>query len=94
MSEHMFLIYAVTKLYSRIVLNKLSPSACQIYRNVERNFKKSMKTKADIKYLQFCASNQLLPKFTNFRLYDVSAHNEPSTIGFRKGLIEREIKKK
>ena len=64
-----------------------------IFRKVEKLLKKAIKCKADINYLKFCATNQLLPSFTNFKLYDVSANHEPDTIAFKNKLIEREIDK-
>ena len=93
MNKTIFL-FSLAMLYSRIILKKLTHDRLIMFRNVEKNLKKFMKNKADISYLEFCSSNRLLPKFTNFRLYDVSADSEPSTTSFRMGLIEREIKKK
>ena len=45
-------IYAITRMYSRIVLRKISQVKLLLYRQVERNFKKLMKIKADITYLK------------------------------------------
>ena len=39
-------------------------------------------------------NDQLLPKFTNFKLYDVSLQHEPETIVFKKNLLNSEIKTK
>ena len=36
-----FFIYALTKLYSRIVLKKINSDLISKYRNVERDFKKN-----------------------------------------------------
>ena len=87
-------IYSLSLFYSRVILKKLNESQLSDYRQVERSLKKVSKLKADIKYLRFCSANQLLPKFTNFKLYDVSAENEPSTLNFRKTLLKREIEVK
>ena len=92
--DSIFLIYAVCKFLSRIILKRLSPIKLESLRKVEKNVKNLIKLKADIKYLNFCSTNQLLPKFVNFNLYDVSAKNEPNTIKFKQQLLERELLKK
>lgn len=61
---------------------------------MERLLKTCIKINADIKFLTFCLQNQLLPKFVNFKLYDVSAQHEKSTIKFKTQLLDRELKKK
>ena len=62
--------------------------------NNENFLKVLIKINADIQFLKFCLNNQLLPKFTNFKLYYVSAQNENTTIQFKVSLFQREIKKK
>ena len=89
-----FFIYALAKFYSRIVLKKINSDLISKYRNVERDFKKNVTIKADITYLKFCATNQLFPRCTDFRLSDPSAQDEPCTLNYKKNLIEREIMKK
>ena len=88
-----FLNLAIVKFYSRIVLRKISRVSLIQYRKVENEYKKLLKLNADIRYLEFCSTNQLLPSFTNFRLYDVTAHHEKETINFKRKLLEREIEK-
>ena len=53
-----------------------------------------MKCVADIKFINFCIKNQFLPKFVNFKLYDVSAVHESNTVNFKKQLLHREREKK
>ena len=92
--DQIYVFYAVCKFYSRIILKKLSPIKLSKIRKVEKDLKNLLKVKADTKYLQFCSTNQLLPKFVNFKLYDVSATTEPDTVKFKRNLLEREILKK
>ena len=88
-----FVILAIVKLYSRVILKKIPSNALVEYRKVENNYKKLLKINADIKYLEFCSTNQLLPSFTNFRLYDVTANHEKETIKFKNKLLGRELEK-
>ena len=53
------LFFSITKLYSRIVLNKISPENLLLYRQVEKNLKKQCKIKADIIYLKTYLENTL-----------------------------------
>ena len=87
-------IYAVCKFYSRIILKKLYVESICDFRRIEKNSKLCIKLKADIVFLTFCLSNELLPKFTNFKLYDVSAIHSIETVQYKKKLLEREISKK
>ena len=87
-------ILAVVRFYSRIVIRKLPQNCLCKFRKVENELKSYTKKKADLNYLKFCSTNQLLPKFVNFNLYDVSAENEPETISFKEKLLQREIRKK
>ena len=89
-----YLFSAVYLFYSRIIFKKLDDSARILFRKVEKTFKNAAKLRADINFLRFCFDNRLLPKFTNFKLYDVSASEENSTLEFKKSLLLREISKK
>jgi len=85
---------AIVLFYSRIVLNKISLSERKLFRNVERISKTYIKINADLTFLQLCLKNQLLPKFTDFKLYDEAARYKNATTDFKLQLIEREIKSK
>ena len=87
-------ILEVVRFYSRIVISTLSQNCICKFRKVEKELKSNTKKKADLKYLQFCSTNRLLPKFVNFNLYDVSAENEPETISLKEKLLQREACKK
>ena len=85
---------ATAILFSRIVLTQLDNEQRSAFRKVEKLTKQYTKIKSDLKYLNFCSVNQILPKFTNFKLYDVSAENDKNTIDFKRRLLQREIDKK
>ena len=89
-----YMSLAIVKFYSRIFLRKLTDETKKIYRYVEKCLKSLIKTKADQEFLKFCSTNQLLPKFVNFKLYDVSANFDPSTVKFKLSLLDRELLKK
>ena len=84
-------LLAISIFYSRIILRKLKYDELTIYRKIEKLMKICTKINADIKYLNFCEKNQLLPKFVNFKLYDVTAQYEKSTVKFKIQLLQREI---
>lgn len=84
----------ITIFYSHIIIKKLNNENLNIFRKVEKLSKLNIKRVADIKYLEFCDNNQLLPKFLNFKLYDVSLHHDECTLNFKKKLLKKEITKK
>lgn len=61
---------------------------------LERFLKVNVKIQAESKFPKLCSENQLLPNFTNFRYFDVSAVHGNNTINFKQKLIQREIKEK
>ena len=71
---------AVTLFYSRIILKKLTTENKTTFRKLDKSVKFSVKCDADIKFINFCIENQLLPKFVNFKLYDVSAVHESNAV--------------
>ena len=73
-------IHAVACFFSRIILKKLDVQQLRAFRSLEKITKSCVKLQADIQYLKFCQNNQLLHKFTNFKLYDVSAQHDKETI--------------
>jgi len=91
---NLFLHKAIVSFLSRIVLSRLHGASKNLFRKLERYTKTHTKLSADLIFLEFALHNQLLPKFTNFKLYDVSAVNEASTIKFKESLLKREIEKK
>jgi len=90
----LFLQKAVVLFLSRIIFNRLDLAAKRIFRKLERFLKQATKLSADLRFLEFALHNRLLPKFTDFKLYDVSAANEEPTLHFKENLLKREIEKK
>ena len=91
MSNFKYTIKAVTIFMSRIVLKSLNADHKLLFKKLEKDLKDFFtKLNADILFLKFCHSNQLLPKFTNFKLDDVSAVNYRSTIKFKVSLVQIE----
>ena len=76
-------ILAAVAFYSRNVIKKLDGHQLNIFRKVEDSLKSLIKRKTDLKYLEICSTNQLLPKFVNFILYDVTAEYEEETVSFK-----------
>ena len=87
-------LQATCLFYSRLVLTKIGDGAKREFREIEREAKTITKLNADLDFLNICLNNQLLPKFLNFKLYDVTAQYEPSTVKFKEQLMTREIAKK
>ena len=99
-----FLKFAVFKFFSRIVVNKLSDVEKVHFRKWETYSTKHSKCKADIQFLEFCASNQLFPKFIEDRIRksvrrsnsgpkNASADSDQGSHNYKKSLLDNEIKK-
>ena len=54
---------ATAILFSRIVLTQLDNEQRSAFRKAEKLTKQYTKIKSDLKYLNFCSVNQILPKF-------------------------------
>ena len=91
--NNIFFKFAVVSFLSRIVIRRLTEEGKECFRKVEKILKTHSKISADLRFLNFCSDNQLLPKFMDFKLYDVSARNEDATNYFRTSLLAREIRK-
>ena len=83
-----FLEYAVCIFLSRIVLRKLTATGKVIFRKLEDKSKKYVTHQADIKFINFCIINRLLPKFVQ------NARNEESSTDSKISRLQREIIKK
>ena len=92
-SQYIF-INSITVFYSRIILRKIDLQTKQCFRNLEKSFQKCTKINADLQFLIFCSNNQLLPRFTNFKLYDVFLEFTNETIEYKSKLLLSEIDKK
>ena len=87
-----FNIYNVLiKWYSKVVLKYSPPDALHAYRNIERNTVKLIKSRAHRSFNETCVNNNLLPNYTNVKLYDDAARRKEFFKNFRNDLIQNEI---
>ena len=63
----------------------------QLVRRFERCSFKSIRAKCGQTFNSMCIREGLLPKYSNIKLHDASADNEPFTLEFRRSLIQREL---
>ena len=61
-------------------------------RLLERTEKKLINCKCSLLFNQTCIQENLLPKYTKFKLYNSAIENDASTVKYRRGLVEKEIK--
>ena len=92
--KYIFACYAVFLFLSRIILKRLNYEQLHIFRKLERSLQICVKSAADIKFMNFCLENQLLPKFTNFKLYDVYAVESRECTGLRRKILLRALETK
>ena len=62
-----------------------------LIRRYERLSFKIVRKKCSLTYNQLCIREGLLPAYTNIKLHDEAAKDEPFTLEFRQYLLEREI---
>lgn len=85
--------YFICKLFSKIILKKLSRNQKEIFRPLEGKCIQFIKNKADIEFLNYCKVNQLFPNFLRIRLYDKNLQDNKLTIDFKLKLLDNEINK-
>ena len=78
--EFIYSILTLCIFMSRIIYKRLDANHKFIFSKFEKDIKVCTKFSADIQFLKFCRINQILPKFTNFKLCDVSAVCDRSTV--------------
>jgi len=78
--------------YSKIVLNHISTDTRKIFRNLEKKSKKLISLKSHLNFNIICLNENLLPKYTNFKLHDAAAREEKFVENCRRQLIERQIR--
>ena len=83
---------------SRIHIRDVLPSLCQeqkrVFRQLETVKKKIVNAHYAVVFNQTCITENLLPYFTNVRLYDRAVQRSDLTLNFRKKLVEEEITRK
>ena len=60
-------------------------------RDLEKTSIKIIKTKCSLLFNSTCLKNDILPNYTNIKLHDRAARNEPFTLKYRRRLVEREV---
>ena len=83
-----------SQIYLRDVLPRLSDEERKVTRLLESTKKKIVNAQYAVIFNQTCITENLLPHFTNFRLYDRAAQRSELTLEFRRKLIEEELGKK
>ena len=61
-------------------------------RLLERTEKKLINCQCSLLFNRTCIQENLLPKYTKFKLYNSAIENDASTVKYRRGLVEKEIK--
>ena len=83
---------------SRIKIRDVLTSLCQeqkvVVRQIENIKKKIVNAHYAVIFNQTCITENLLPYFTNIRLYDRAVQRSELTLDFRKKLVEEEIERK
>ena len=68
-----------------------NPDIISKIRKLEGFNKKLISQEYGILFNKTCLNEGLLPKYTNFRLHDPAAQNEPFTINCRKQLLKLQL---
>ena len=76
------------------ILDRLDSDHLKTLRNIEKLCKKSVKFKSDCAFLKFSIENQLVPKFTDFKLYKKDRRYSKNATEFRMKLMAEELEDK
>jgi len=82
----------IIKWLSRTAFNFQEEETKKIFRKLEKTTKKLINIKLHLLFNRTCINENLLPKYTNFKLHDAAARNEDFITQCRKELILRQIK--
>ena len=72
-------------------LNQSPPNTIKVIREFERIQKKICRHKMSIMFNEICINEEMLPKYTYFKLHDPAAHKYNSTLEYRRDLVKRQI---
>ena len=78
---------------SLVILKTLNVTDLKIYRKLEKVNKKIILVKSHLWFNKTCVLNNLLPKYTHFKLFDREARDEGFVHQCRMNLVTREIDK-
>ncbi len=73
-------------------MNQFPPNTIKAKREYERIQKKIYRQKMSIMFNEICINEEMLPKYTYFKLRDHAAHKYNSTLEYRRDLVKRQIK--
>ena len=76
------------------ILSNFSSEGKRLIRSLESVAKKHINTRYAVIFNNFCIQENLLPKFTNFRLYNRAVQRNESTLNFRRKLLIDETNQK
>ena len=78
----------------RILVERYGHQVIKVFRQFEKFDFKLKKLECDLQFLNKCKSNNLIPKFVNFKLYDDNIRSTHFYKSFQRKLLEQEIKTK
>ena len=83
--------YILIKWYSKIVLKVSPTNVVHLFRTLEKNSVKLVKTLAHRSFNETCSNNKLLPNYTDFKLHDAATRRKDFVHEFRHELVSNEI---
>ena len=72
-------------------INQFPPNTIKVIREFKRIQKKICRHKMSIIFNEICINEEMLPKYTYFKLHDPAAHKYNSTLEYRRDLVKRQI---
>ena len=72
-------------------INQFPPNMIKVIREFERIQKKICRHKMSIMFNYICINEEMLPKYTYFKLHDPAANKYNSTLEYRRDLVKRKI---
>ena len=72
-------------------INQFPPNIIKSIRQFKRINKKYVDKKMSIMFNEICINEEMLPKYTCFKLHDPAAHKYNSTLECRHDLVKRQI---
>ena len=82
------------KWFSRHALNFSSQTVKETFRKLEYENRKLINNQEHLNFNEICLRENLLPKYTDFKLHDAAASQEDFVIECRRQLTERQIQSK
>ena len=76
------------------IIHEFNHDERQTIRSIENLSKKQTNARYAVIFTETCIRENLLPKFTNIRLYDQAVQQSEQTLGFRRNLLKEEARKK